>query len=230
MLTSIGDAHVEVMRNEKGVCDVDASASLQRVGVGADVGTDTRPPALVTLGVGNRLRLELAAATNVERERVNEEEAADEQALVRAAAAWAAALRVGADDPPRSLSAVCGVAVAVQRGLFDGVSAEDAAVKVDKLLAALRDWTSVDATVRCPTRTVGAEGRGGGGVARRLRLRPGEAPASLGSTTPAGAPSSILRSISDGGNLRSAPTGASSTVSLRLPRLRAPAWRASAPR
>ena len=144
MLTSIGDAHVEVMRNEKGVCDVDASASLQRVGVGADVGTDTRPPALVTLGVGNRLRLELAAATNVERERVNEEEAADEQALVRAAA-WRAALRVGADDPPRSLSSVCGVAVAVQQGLFDGVSAEDAAVKVDKLLAALPE-TSVDAT------------------------------------------------------------------------------------
>ena len=144
MLTSIGDAHVEVMRNEKGVCDVDASASLQRVGVGADVGTDTRPPALVTLGVGNRLRLELAAATNVERERVNEEEAADEQALVRAAA-WRAALRVGADDPPRSLSSVCGVAVAVQQGLFDGVSAEDASVKVDKLLAALPE-TSVDAT------------------------------------------------------------------------------------
>ena len=61
------------------------------------------------------------------------------------AAAWRAALRVGADDPPRSLSAVCGVAVAVQQGLFDGVSAEDAAVKVDKLLAALPE-TSVDAT------------------------------------------------------------------------------------
>jgi hypothetical protein len=33
----------------------------------------------------------------------------------------------------------------VQQGLFDGVSAEDASVKVDKLLAALPE-TSVDAT------------------------------------------------------------------------------------
>ena len=108
----------------------------------------------MTLGVGNRLRLELAAATNVEREMVNKEEAADEQALVRAAA-WRAALRVGADDPPRSLSAVCGVAVAVQQGLFDGVSAEDAAVKVDKLLAALPE-TSVDATKALSDADLGA--------------------------------------------------------------------------
>ena len=56
-----------------------------------------------------------------------------------------ASTRAGADAPPRSLSSVCGVAVAVQQGLFDGVSAEDAAVKVDKLLAALPE-TSVDAT------------------------------------------------------------------------------------
>ena len=101
--------------------------------------------------------LELAAATNVEREMVNKEEAADEQALVRAAA-WRAALRVGADDPPRSLSSVCGAAVAVQQGLFDGVSAEDAAVKVDKLLVALPE-TSVDATKALSDAPVGAEGR-----------------------------------------------------------------------
>merc|ERR1719393_249781 len=43
----------------------EACEMLTSIG-GADVGTDTRPPALVTLGVGNRLRLELAAATNVE--------------------------------------------------------------------------------------------------------------------------------------------------------------------
>ena len=113
---------------------------MQRVGVGAD-GDRHRPPALVTLGAATAwLELPRRRTWNGA---VNEE-AADEQALVRAAA-WRAALRVGADDPPRSLSSVCGVAVAVQQGLFDGVSAEDASVKVDKLLAALPE-TSVDAT------------------------------------------------------------------------------------
>ena len=53
MLTSIGDAHVEVTPAANGAVDIDASASLQRVGVGADVGTDTRPSALKTLGTGS---------------------------------------------------------------------------------------------------------------------------------------------------------------------------------
>ena len=51
--------------------------------VDAFVGTDTRPPALKTLGVGNRLRLELAAATNVETG-AEPGAVADERALTRA--------------------------------------------------------------------------------------------------------------------------------------------------
>ena len=153
MLTSIGDAHVEVNRDSKGVCDIDASASLQRVGVGADVGTDTRPPALVTLGVGNRLRLELASATNVE-DGPMAETVSDKQALVHAAA-WRAALRVGVDDPPRSLNAVCSIAVAVQQGLFDGVADDAASLKVKALVAALPE-TAVDATEALSDADLGA--------------------------------------------------------------------------
>ena len=161
MLTCIGDAHVEVMRNEKGVCDVDASASLQRVGVGADVGTDTRPRRR-----SSRWAWATACGWSSPRRRtwngssVNEEEAADEQALVRAAA-WRAALRVGADDPPRSLSSVCGVAVAVQlwplRRRFcrgRGGQGRQAARRCPG-----RPWTRRRAVRRG---LVGAEGRGGG--------------------------------------------------------------------
>ena len=151
MLTSIGDAHVEVVAAGDGGFDVDASASLQRVGVGADVGTDTRPAALRRLGVGNRLRLELASATNVEADPEDaladaSSNAADERALVRAAA-WTAALRHPRDAGPRALSAVVAIAIAVQAGHFDGVDVEDAAPKVAAVLAAADAVdTAVDAS------------------------------------------------------------------------------------
>lgn len=60
------------------------------------------------------------------------------------AAAWRAALRVGPDDPPRPLSAVVALAVAVQDGLFDEVP--DAADRVQKVLSDVPE-TDVDATL-----------------------------------------------------------------------------------
>jgi len=166
LLTSIADAHVDVAAAPGGGFDVDASASLQRVGVGADVGTDTRPAALKTLGVGNRLRLELAAATDAE-------EAGGDLAVAQAdaasrvrAAAWRAALRVRADDPPRPLSATCALSTAVQLGLFDGVEEPAAAAaRVDAVLAAAPP-TDVDATS-----ALSPEDRGALKVAATLALQ-----------------------------------------------------------
>ena len=69
-----------------------------------------------------------------------------------------AALRVGADDPPRSLSA--GVAVAVQQGLLTAFPPRTRRSRSTSCSRrARRPWTR---RRRCPTRPVGAEGRGGG--------------------------------------------------------------------
>ena len=157
MLTSIADAHVEVVAVGKNGClgsDVDASESLQRVGAGHDVGTDTRPPALKKLGVGNRLRLELASATNREADAEGAlasvldgvGAAVDERALVRADA-WKAALRNPPTATPRKLSDAVAIAVAVQAGHFDGADAETAAAKLAAVLDAAKDVpTQIDAT------------------------------------------------------------------------------------
>ena len=101
--------------------------------------------------MGNRLRLELASATNVEADPEDaladaSSNAADERALVRAAA-WTAALRHPRDAGPRALSAVVAIALAVQAGHFDGVDVEDAAPKVAAVLAAADAVdTAVDAS------------------------------------------------------------------------------------
>ena len=140
MLTSIADAHIEVVRTGEGVLEVDASASLQRVGVGKDVGSDTRARAMRQLGMGNRLRLELSAAndardTNADATSVAAR--ADEKVRERADA-WKRALRHADGQPPLTLGEMCVLATLVQTGALDSLDEKQASDLLAKTQATVK--------------------------------------------------------------------------------------------
>ena len=121
MLTSIADAHVEVTITEDDTIVVDPSTSLQRVGVGADVGADTRPPAFKQLQLGSRLRLDLATAADKKEDAVKADVIA-----YRRAAAWRAALVFDpSQDPPQKLSDQLTMALLVTNGYLDDLAETD---------------------------------------------------------------------------------------------------------
>ena len=131
VLTSVADGHVRLAPDEAAPGDaatprviIDPCRSLTRIGIGGEVrcrGTSV-PPALMRLGVGNSLRLQLAAA---------KDEAAfatdPDPATSARACAWRAALfgapDAGALPPLRSLAEVSVRARAVALGLADAAAA-----------------------------------------------------------------------------------------------------------
>lgn len=118
MLTSIADAHVDILPSSCSALEieVDPAASLQRVGIGAKAGADTRPLAVKKLGLGNRLRLELAAAADTDQTL-----GPDAQAKKRAET-WRKALRhVPGQTAPRKLSDLVSIALLVRGSYLDNV-------------------------------------------------------------------------------------------------------------
>lgn len=133
MLTSIVDAHVDVLSRPNAIVEVDPAASLQRVGLGSTNGADTRPPALRKLGVGHRLRLELAAAADATADQ-GPDAVAKKKALT-----WIRALtHVPGKTPPRLLSHLVVITMQVQKGHLDAyVDDDDYNLLLDRIEDAL---------------------------------------------------------------------------------------------
>lgn len=138
MLTSIADAHVDILPPSSCSAleiEVDPAASLQRVGIGAKAGADTRPPAVKKLGLGNRLRLELAAAADTD-QTLGPDARAKKRAEI-----WRRALRhVPGQTTPRKLSDLVSIALLVRGSYLDNiVQPEDV---LDRIEAALERLAS----------------------------------------------------------------------------------------
>mmetsp|Transcript_23824 Transcript_23824/g.31010 ORF Transcript_23824/g.31010 Transcript_23824/m.31010 type:complete len:563 (+) Transcript_23824:84-1772(+) len=128
MLTSIADAHVEFLPGH--TIRIDPALSLQRVGVGADTGFETRPMLSRKLALGSPLRLFLTQ-DNIDQRQNNR------------AAAWTHALAIPASSESRKnkegFSRIALTAIAIKKGYLDSIPINEVPTVLENLILNVRE-------------------------------------------------------------------------------------------